>query len=139
MRERACAEKINHDRNDNDAECPDCGLDDMTFMLSKSLDGFPDHDAGEKKQQSGFGKRRNRLYLAVLVVAFFIRWLPRNTDSDIRHHTAAEINNLMSSLRPDRQRTGGKADDCFCYGQSGLGDDRRKCNLFFFALHAAWV
>src|SRR5262245_54840726 len=139
MCERACPEKINHDRNNNDAEGPDCGLDNMTFMLGKSLDGFPDHDAGEKKQQSGFGKRRNRFYLAVPVMVFLIRWLARNTDSDIGHDGGAEINKRMTSLRQDRQRTGGKADDGFGYGQSGRGDDRRKCNLFFFALHAAWV
>src|SRR4029450_9111159 len=112
---------------------------DMTFMLCKSLNGFPDYDAGEQKQQSGFGKRRNRLYLAVPVVVFFIRWLARNTHGDIGHHGGAEINKRMASLRQDRQRTGGKADDCFGYGQSGRSDDRGKCNLFFFALPAASV
>ena len=102
MRERACPEKINHDRNDNDAEGPDCGLDDMTLMLCKSLNGFPDYDAGEQKEQSGFGKRRNGLYLAVPVVVFFIRWLARNTDSGISHDGGAEINKRMASLRQDR-------------------------------------
>src|SRR5262245_40740815 len=113
MRKRASPEKIDHDRNNNDTEGPGCGLDDMTFMLGKSLDGFPDYDAGEKKQQSCFGQRRNGLYLPVPVMVFFIRWLAGDTDSDIGHHGGAEINKRMASLRQDRQRTGGKADDCF--------------------------
>lgn len=47
VRQRAGAEEIDDHRDDDYAESPDGRLDDMTFVLDKTLDRFPDHDAGQ--------------------------------------------------------------------------------------------